>query len=627
LRHFLVYISFFVLSIGGLSAQTESYFDLRGQSFSDPVKLDGKWEFYWQQFISEKNNQGSFELLEVPGDWYQEPFDKQFTKTGYGTYRTTVVVDGANPEDLGLYIPHIFSSYKLLINGDLVYKSGDVGKSRKEYQPNREPKVFNLSKYGQSEYEIIIEVANYDHMNSGLLYSLELGNFEDLRYELMARQDVNLFLAGGLFITGFVLLAFAISYKQLELQIPFYALFSISLMYRMLGADPYPLHALFTGYPFGISIHLEYLTIHSAALFGGLFVFYLYPNQTNKYLKYIFVIGTLFSMGCIVFLEPVVFTGLLKYYLFFVIVYVGVFIYIIAKARIEREVSSSFLVFAMVVVLLWTAFQIITFLGLGKVPYYLNVALMSMIVVFCNLALFRTFMLKIQSVDQAQAEFNLNKAKQNMLSLISHEIKTPVSTLRMNIEMLKAGLESGKAIPDSMMEKIVWGSSEAVVDIKQMVNDFVYFMSRADAGVCVIAAEEIASRLTARFTMNQLSIKVASGLKGSYKTDLLTLEYILSTLLNNAEKYSSSSDPTPELCLYEQEDHLIIEVKDYGVGMDKEQIRQLGETKLQLNEKSEISGVGFYLARELSNQLDHNLNIESNPGVGTSVRIELKRND
>ena len=61
--------------------------------------------------------------------------------------------------------------------------------------------------------------------------------------------------------------------------------------------------------------------------------------------------------------------------------------------------------------------------------------------------------------------------------------------------------------------------------------------------------------------------------------------------------------------------------------MDKEQIRQLGETKLQLNEKSEISGVGFYLARELSNQLDHNLNIESNPGVGTSVRIELKRND
>lgn len=110
-----------------------------------------------------------------------------------------MVVDGGNPEDLGLYIPHIFSSYKLLINGDLVYKSGEVGKSRKEYQPNREPKVFNLSKYGQTQYEIIIEVANYDHMNSGLLYSLELGNFEDLRYELMARQDVNLFLAGVIY--------------------------------------------------------------------------------------------------------------------------------------------------------------------------------------------------------------------------------------------------------------------------------------------------------------------------------------------------------------------------------------------------------------------------------------------
>ena len=605
--------------------QEKSVFDLEDEWFREPVNLDGEWDFFWNQLIESGDDSTNWVKMEVPSDWYSHPQLGEFSKTGYATYRTTLLVSGR--QDLGLFISHIFSSYKLIINGVVAYESGRVKSSKEEYYPYREPKVIPLSDYGFGEFEIIIQVANYDHMNAGIHYPMVVGEYDALQYDLTLRQDVNLFLAGGLFITGFVLLAFAFSYQHLEAQIPFYALFSISLMYRMLGADPYPIHVLFVNFPFNLSIHLEYLTIHSAALFGGLFVFYMYPRQTNRYLKYLFVVVSLLSMACILVFEPIVFTGLLKYYLFFVIFYVAIFIFIIAKAKLQSETTSGFLILALVVVMVWTTFQIITFMDFGEIPYYLNVVLMSMIVVFCNLALFRTFMLKIQSADQAQAELKLNKTKQTMLSLISHEIKTPVATLRMNIEMLKAAVDSGKNIPPAMMEKIAWGSSEAVIDIKQMVNDFVYFMSRADTSVEPSRRDHIARRLQERFSIPAEQLKMPQSSKYIYKTDLLTLEYIVSTLLSNAEKYSAKGSKKPEILMREEAGLFTIEVKDYGIGMNEEQLQNLGKSKLELNEKAEISGVGFYLAKELSNQLGHNLVIKSKPGVGTSVKIELKGHD
>ncbi|WP_306110186.1 sensor histidine kinase [Roseivirga thermotolerans] len=604
------------------SSGSLSVFDLTDQAFEQPVRLEGNWEFYWNTLEIDGLDKLTPVVLEVPSDWYDNA-ELGFAKTGYGTYRTLVRINPGQKEPLGLNIPHIFSSYKLFINRDLVYESGRVSTTKESYVPYREPQVFSLAPTASGTYEIIIQVANYDHVNSGMIYALELGNYADLRYELNLQQDVNLFLAGGLFITGFVLLAFSFAYQQLEWQIPFYALFSISLMYRMLGADPYPLHTLINQLPFDWSIHMEYGTIHTAALFGGLFIFYLYPRQTNKYLKYIFLSGVAISLGCVVFLEPIVFTGLLQYFLFFVLFYVAVFINIIIKAKAEKEITSGYLLFALVVVLVWTLFQVINFLSIREIPYYLNVALVSLIIVFCNLALFRTFVQKIKAIDKEDSVQQINRSKQTMLSLISHEIKTPVATLQMNMEMLRAS-QGARQMPPELMSKILQGASEAVEDIKEMVNDFVYFMSRGGESTGVYTFDEIADRISHRFSME---VRRPTLTKGKYKTDITTLEYVLSTLLSNARKYSMNSDRQPEIYMASVEKRLVIEVRDYGEGMTKQELTELGNPKIELNEKSEVSGVGFYLAKELTQLLGHSINVESKTGVGTSVRIEIERHD
>ncbi len=627
LRNVLSICLFFSIPFLQLSAQEKSsFFDLSDKEFDEPVELNGLWDFYWEQLITDSKQSLEKKSVNVPSDWSDPLNGLDIENIGFTTYKTTVKFGQNQVQSLGIYIPHIFSSYKLFINGAVVYESGKVDKEKDTYKANREPKVFSLSNIDTDEIDVMIQVANFDHLNAGLYYPISIGKYNDLFFELNLRQNINLFLAGGFFITGFILLAFALTYKQLEGQIPFYALFSLSMMYRMLGADPYPIHTLISDFPFFLSIHLEYLSIHTATIFGGLFVFSMYPKQTNKYLKNFYLTVSFISLACVIFLGPIVFTYTLKYYLFFVLVFVAIFIYIISRARMDKEITSGYLLFAMIVVMIWTSFQIINFLNFNGIPYYMNVVLVSLIIIACNLALLRTFMLKIQNADQAESDRILNKAKQLMLSLISHEIKTPVATLQMNLEMLNASLSNSGT--SSKLEKILKGSNSAIESMKQMVNDFVYFMSRGTGGMSLLNSSQVLEGLRASFDITNISEDDARGAKPkTYNTDLLTLKYIISTLLSNALKYSAESEQKPEITFLEKNDRLIIKVSDYGIGMSDKQVKELGKVNIRLSEKSEVSGVGFHLAQELISQLGHQLVIDSNLGFGTTVMIEIESYD
>jgi len=236
----------------------------------DIFSLSGEWQFYWEELIrlpEEAKNKAV--AMEVPSDWYEWGLP-QVTKFGYATYIKRINAD--NDGSLGLKIAHVFSSYELFINGQSIYKSGIVGRSKAEYEPSREPVVIAIPERFGDEFIIAIQAANYDHLDSGIYYEPIVGSYADLSLNLRIEQGISLFLAGGFFITGFILFGFSLLSRQLELQVFFYALFSLSLMYRMLGATPYPLHSLVPDTNFYLSITLEYLTIHTAALFGGLFV-------------------------------------------------------------------------------------------------------------------------------------------------------------------------------------------------------------------------------------------------------------------------------------------------------------------------------------------------------------------
>jgi len=323
----------------------------------------------------------------------------------------------------------------------------------------------------------------------------------------------------------------------------------------------------------------------------------------------------------VLFGGPAVFTATLKYYLFFILLYVGVFTYTIIKAKIEKAPSSNFLVAALVLVFIWTLFQAITFLNLGHIPFVINVILLSGIIVLCNIALFRTFLKSVSLANERAAQLELADTKNTMLSLISHEIKIPVSSLQMNLAMLGEA-KADQGLLEKIKDKSIDSANRSVQTIKQMLNDFLFFMS----------AEEQSEKEW--LTGAVLKIKLESDLKEKvfyevddqlkFESQTVTLLYIIRTLLNNAYKHTRTEVQRPEIHIFNTVTDLTIEVRDFGDGISSEALSNLGKASPRISTTQEVEGMGFYLAKELCKRLSHELLVVQNEFGGTSAFVMIK---
>jgi signal transduction histidine kinase len=288
------------------------------------------------------------------------------------------------------------------------------------------------------------------------------------------------------------------------------------------------------------------------------------------------------------------------------------------------EFTSNYLIGAMTVILIWTIFQVITFLEVGTVPYAINVILVTIIIITCNLALFRTLVLKVNQAKMAEAEIDFQKSRQTMLSLISHEIKMPIATLQFNTEMMKASMNNPEKFNQNK-DKLISLSSAAIDSIKRMLNDFIFFMSTSQKLNDCINAFEIKAFFLENWQLKLTTEACVDDLKYYYLTDKLTLKYIVNTLISNAERYSREKSKRPELFVNQTNENISIEIRDYGIGISADQLVNLGKRQAKVNEHQEVSGMGFYLANDLAKRLDHELSVVSRGKEGTSVFIQMKR--
>lgn len=110
------------------------------------------------------------------------------------------------------------------------------------------------------------------------------------------------------------------------------------------------------------------------------------------------------------------------------------------------------------------------------------------------------------------------------------------------------------------------------------------------------------------------------------QTDAKWLRFILLQLLSNAIKYSEGSGQkvTISASKMENEREVWLEVIDRGVGIPKSDLTRVfnpfytGENGRKLKEST---GMGLYLVKEVVEKLNHRIELESEPGKGTKVRL------
>lgn len=220
-------------------ASARSVIDLSGTAIADGelVAIEGKWEFYWHEFITPGQKPLVDPLLvDVPGSWdrYQSKTGERFPAYGYASFRTLLKLPTNTPQNLALKIRRVKMAHTVLANGVVIARKGTPAESRSGTVNEHSPYIVSVpSTLYDDEIELIFHVSNYTYIKSGLNQSILIGRYEAAIQKRERSLFVSTFLGGSLFMIA--LYHFVFWYKRrTDKAALFFGLFCLGISLRML---------------------------------------------------------------------------------------------------------------------------------------------------------------------------------------------------------------------------------------------------------------------------------------------------------------------------------------------------------------------------------------------------------
>lgn len=234
-------------------------------------------------------------------------------------------------------------------------------------------------------------------------------------------------------------------------------------------------------------------------------------------------------------------------------------------------------------------------------------------------------------VDERTMELSqaLNE-KDRLISVVGHDLKNPMFAIVTALESLKdkgsvSSAEDFKVLGD------VLGSA------KTLQGEMVKLLDWANAGqkdiVCKktdasveLSVDNVHLLLKDLIEKKKLTFSKDISLEHFAFVDERMLEIVLRNVLNNAIKFTPEGGRI-EIIAKEQEEVIVVEVKDSGVGMAEENVKKLlssGKNESSAGTNGELgSGLGFGICKEYVQRNGGTVDIESRKNEGSVVRLTL----
>lgn len=216
---------------------------------------------------------------------------------------------------------------------------------------------------------------------------------------------------------------------------------------------------------------------------------------------------------------------------------------------------------------------------------------------------------------------------ETLLDTISHDIKTPLTSLILTIDLLKKVPADGSKSFQSKLKIVENG-------IKKMQNIIVELTDTRKQGSKYKAEEELLNfehiledvRLTLAGTIEENGAVINSEINVSEITfSRRKLRSVVYNLVNNAIKFKRA-DCKPEIFIKttKEENFMVISVKDNGIGIDASKHERIFSKYFRVENAIEGSGIGLYLVKEIVTNAGGKVVLNSEPGKGSEFKVYLK---
>ncbi len=218
--------------------------------------------------------------------------------------------------------------------------------------------------------------------------------------------------------------------------------------------------------------------------------------------------------------------------------------------------------------------------------------------------------------------------RREFTSNVSHELKTPLTTIYGISDMLAGGLV--KSEDTAEFGARIRNEADRLI---KLIND-IMALSKLDEAAGLSDAEEtdlyeLSSEIFSRLSENAMERNITMKLSGEhilYMGNRTVLDEVIYNLCDNAIKYNNEGGSL-EVNISEAHKNIVITVSDTGIGIPKEHTDRIFERfyRVDKSRSRKIKGTGLGLSIVKHGVMYHGgtVRVESSPGSGTLFTVEL----
>ncbi len=231
----------------------------------------------------------------------------------------------------------------------------------------------------------------------------------------------------------------------------------------------------------------------------------------------------------------------------------------------------------------------------------------------------RKFQKKVEELDQF---------KTDIINVTSHEFRTPITILNGYALLLR---DHCRDFSERQREECIQHITNACQRLTSLLNQFItisrFQRKEAAMSMQVIPVREIFDSLQANLGGEE-SRRLASEIEGgeiSVASDRSYLMMLLKNIVDNAIRFSPPQSPVI-MKAEREEGRVRISVRDFGMGMDASQVRNIFNPfdRLEDLDKHQTgTGLGLYIVRLIADLLETEIEVDTRPGEGTEFSFRL----
>lgn len=622
----------------------QGYLDLSGWNFDNDgnVKLDGEWEFYWNKLLIPEDFKAASAASpdgynKVPSAWKGSVGKAQLSEKGAATYRLKIKL-GEAQKTMGIKTTSIRMSNRIFIDGIEVLSSGNPALSKEAgYIMSNTP--YSTAFYPQNnEVEIIVQVADYDFREGGIVQSIYLGKQEDI-YMLAAHNNfLNVFLSACLFITGLYYL-FVFLGRRKDLSVLYYSIYALAFsVFEIMYGEKFLLqmfHSLSDQYSILLKVHniVLYITIVFVCLFVQKIAEEIIPLWFKN------VILLLFGGYSVAFaVLPLSISSRFQNIALLLGMVAYVFIIIRLLIAVVRKqygtLGRSELIRLMIAFTGVLVYFVDGTLYVNNLKNNNYISYMAMFIFIGNISalLSQQYNKSYNAIEKMSIELQaLDRLKDEFLANTSHELRTPLNGI---INITNSVIESSSGKLEETQQQNLQVVVSAARRLYNLINDILDISSLKNREI------RLYKRPVDLRSVAGLTLYVLSQLKGSKElqfinsvpegippvhADVERLRQIFYNLIGNALKFTQQGKIEVGAAI--KQDKAEVWVEDTGCGIPKDRFEDIFKPFYQVDsaETREAGGTGLGLSitKTLVELHGGSIRVNSEEGKGSRFTFTL----